>query len=516
MEQNSKVNASSFVQDEKAWMDCTAVFRNCQTTVSSSIPTISEQTFRWSLISAFQEGYAISALYAVPDSTGAIQVSAVLSCSSTAQLRICRCILQDTQWKSLVNQIPAVHLFEREMAEQQGIVLNGHPWPKPVRHSGNKAAESPLLLAQTDFCRIEGSEIHEVAVGPVHAGIIEPGHFRFQCYGEEVFHLDIALGYQHRGIESRLCVGPDVKTMYYIENIAGDTAVANAIAYCQALESLSGSSIPPRAEALRGIALELERLANHTGDLGALAQDIGYLPTSAYCGRLRGDFLNLTALLCGSRFGRGLIRPGGVLYDVDQARIEEFTKKFQDTIKDVENAVSLLWDTPSVLARFEGTGKLSLNCARDLGLVGPAARACGLARDTRHDFPSGIYQFYHLPIATFHSGDVFARAYVRWMEIQRSSAFILELLRSLPQGAIRTEIGKVRPGQLIVSLVEGWRGEVCHIGETNEYGFFTYYKVIDPSFHNWTGLAFALRNQQISDFPLCNKSFNLSYCGHDL
>ncbi|MDO5576412.1 MAG: hypothetical protein Q4F84_04980, partial [Fibrobacter sp.] len=202
-----------------------------------------------------------------------------------------------------------------------------------------------------------------------------------------------------------------------IENIAGDTTIANTVAYCQAIESLSGCNVSSRAETLRAIALELERLANHTGDLGALAQDIGYLPTSSYCGRLRGDFLNLTALLCGSRFGRGFVCPGGVQYDLDSQRTDLFTKKFLATIKDVQNAVSLLWDTPSVLARFEGTGKVSLQTATELGMVGMAARACGISRDTRHDFPYGIYKKSQLPVSACDTGDVFARANLRWMEI---------------------------------------------------------------------------------------------------
>ena len=176
-----------------------------------------------------------------------------------------------------------------------------------------------LLPGVMDFYRVEGDEVHEVAVGPVHAGIIEPGHFRFQCHGEEVFHLEIALGFQHRGIERALIGGPTRRTMYQMETIAGDTTVGHGQAYCMNMESLAGVFASPRAETVRGIALELERLANHTGDLGAIAGDVGYLPTASFCGRIRGDFLNMTALMCGSRFGRGLLRPGGIGYDCDAA-----------------------------------------------------------------------------------------------------------------------------------------------------------------------------------------------------
>jgi Ni,Fe-hydrogenase III large subunit len=267
---------------------------------------------------------------------------------------------------------------------------------------------------------------------------------------------------------------------------------------------------------LRGIALELERLANHTGDLGALAGDVGYLPTSSYCGRLRGDFLNMTAVVCGSRFGRGMVRPGGVGFDVDAPRAAELLEQLEQTLVDVRGAVGLLWDEPSVQARFEDTGALSRETCAGLGLVGPVARACGLQQDVRLEFPAGIYRFAQIPLSTWHTGDVFARAYVRWLEIQRSAAFVREQLTALPAGPVRADPEPLESDALAVSLVEGWRGEICHVALTDGRGRLARYKVVDPSFHNWMGLAMALRGQQISDFPLCNKSFNLSYCGHDL
>src|ERR1019366_3210798 len=234
------------------------------------------------------------------------------------------------------------------------------------------------------------------------------------------------------------------------------------------------------------------------------------------CGRLRGDFLNLTALLCGNRFGRTLIRPGGVGFDLEEERRGQFRERLEAAYRDVANAANLLWDSASVQARFDGIGTVSLEDCRDLGMVGPAARACGVEGDARQDFPSGIYRFAQIPVSTWQTGDVFARAYVRWLEIQRSVAFIRSQLHELPDGPVRANVVAPKPDHFVVSLVEGWRGEICHVVLTDGQGRFARYKIVDPSFHNWYGLALALRDQQISDFPLCNKSFNLSYCGHDL
>jgi Ni,Fe-hydrogenase III large subunit len=226
--------------------------------------------------------------------------------------------------------------------------------------------------------------------------------------------------------------------------------------------------------------------------------------------------LNVTAMVCGNRFGRGLIRPGGVAFDLDRDMAEEMKRRLAAVAKDARSAVELLWDTPSVMARLDQTGTLTRELCEQIGLVGIAARACGVPRDVRRDFPYGIYRFAQIPLSTWHTGDVFARAYVRWLEIQRSLAFVDEQLESLPEGPVVESPGPLRPDFSVVALVEGWRGEICHAVTTDSLGRFQSYKVVDPSLHNWFGLAMALRNEPISDFPLCNKSFNLSYCGHDL
>jgi Ni,Fe-hydrogenase III large subunit len=409
-------------------------------------------------------------------------------------------------YPSLTPDLPQVHLFERELFENDGLRPEGHPWLKSLRN--------PFAA---EFFSLEGGETHEVAVGPVHAGVIEPGHFRFQCYGENVEHLEIVLGYQHRGIEKVLEGGPDKRTIHFMETAAGDTSIGHSLAYSRIFESLAAGQVPARAEALRAIALELERIANHVGDLGALAGDVGYLPSKSFCGRLRGDFLNATAELCGNRFGRNFIRLGGVAYDVDAEQTRALAGRLENLLAQTDEAVELLWGTPSVLARFEHTGLVSRQDAIDMGLVGPAARACGLELDTRSDHPTGMYRYSSIPVSTYPTGDVYARAMVKMLEYRRSVRFILDTLASLPSGDITAEPNALLSGSMLaVSLVEGWRGEICHCAVTGQDGRFLRYKITDPSFHNWFGLALALRGQQISDFPLCNKSFNLSYCGFDL
>jgi Ni,Fe-hydrogenase III large subunit len=413
-------------------------------------------------------------------------------------------------YPSLTLKHPQAHLFEREVWEQHGLVPECHPWLKPVRRSDGAAP------AAGKFFQVEGREIHEVAVGPVHAGIIEPGHFRFQCSGEDVLHLEIALGYQHRGAEEALAGGPHRATLSQIETVAGDTTLGHATAYAMLLEALGGTEAPLRAQWLRALALELERLANHAGDLGALANDVAFLPTSAACGKIRGDFLNLTALLCGNRFGRGLVRPGRCGPDLEPQRARFLLENLRSALSGADEAAGWLWDANSVRARFEGTGPVSAEQAAEMGLVGVAARASGLVRDVRFDHPAGWHRFAQVPVAVWPGGDVFARARVRWLEIQRSGKFLEEQLGSPPDGEIHGDAGPPASKTLAVALVEGWRGEVCHVALTDAAGCFRRYKVVDPSFHNWTGLMLAMRGQAISDFPLCNKSFNLSYSGFDL
>jgi len=473
------------------------------------IPEFSVEDFVANVASGLEKRGRIASMFGVSEDEGT-RLVVVLAYDAENTLEVGRSIPFAGEYPSITQNYPQAHMFEREIYEQHGLVPHGHPWLKPVRKSAGNAPENG------PFFKVEGSEIHEVAVGPVHAGIIEPGHFRFQCSGEEVIHLEIALGYQHRGIEEAVSGGPHRSTLYQMETIAGDTTVGHTTAYAQVVESLSGYEPPLRVQWLRAIGLELERLANHTGDLGALAGDVAFLPTSSACGKIRGDFLNLTAVICGNRFGRGLVKAGPGLCDLPNTRISEFRNRFDEVLQDAEQAAEWLFDSASVRGRFENVGIVKKEDAEALGLLGPAARASGLVRDVRFDHPTDWFRFGQTPVSVWPGGDVFSRAKVRWMEIQRSGRFIQEQLMLAPDAEAPQPTGNLAPEMFAVSMVEGWRGSVCHAALTDAQGRFRRYKITDPSFQNWTGLALALRGQEISDFPICNKSFNLSYCGFDL
>jgi Ni,Fe-hydrogenase III large subunit len=493
--------------------------RNRRAIPLSLLPVEEIGRFRDTVGVAVRDGWRLTSFFGFAENAGT-RLLAILADDAGGRLGATSTVVQGS-FPSLTPYCPQAHQFEREIAEQCGVVPEGHPWLKPLRrhppdHSARPVEHIPYDRDRYDFFRFAGDEVHEVAVGPVHAGIIEPGHFRFQAHGEEVLFLEIMLGYQHRGVERLLENSDRQRSVLIAESIAGDTVIGHAGAHCGAIEALARSRKTPRAQTIRGVALEIERLANHIGDLGAIAGDIAFQSSAAYFGRMRGDCLNLLMMLSGNRYGRGLVRPGGVYFDLTPEMIEEMRGRLETLRDELKPVASLMFGNASVQARLEGVGVLSRQTCQSLGAVGVTARACEINRDVRHDHPYGVFRFAHIPVATAWAGDVHARALVRWLEVQRSLDFVVDQLGALPRGPIRVDCGPLQPAELAVALTEGWRGEIVHAVITDSVGGIRRYKVTDPSFHNWSAVAAAMPGNQISDFPLCNKSFNLSYAGHDL
>ena len=439
-------------------------------------------------------------------------IVAVLSDKNESIFNIVGCNFDNEELiiKSFANEYPHTNYFECELAENYGIKFKDHPWIRPVRKQNYVYGE------KYEFFKLDGEEVHEVAVGPVHAGVIEPGHFRFQCHGELVYNLEINLGYQHRGVEELLLKTPLNKQIQLAESIAGDTTIGHGITNCMAIEALTNTRVPLRAEIIRGIVSELERIAMHHSGLIGLANDVGFaLPSSSY-GRIRTLVINSVASLCGNRFGKGLLKYGGVRFDFNDEILAHVKKELTTVWNDIKKINDYLFSSIGALARFEETGTVSYELAESVALVGPAGRSSGLEEDVRVSFPYGVYRFSPIPIITLNTGDVFARAKIRALEIEESFKFVFEQLNNLPSGSIYNPLGNLMPMHGVVSVTEGWRGEIVHIVFTDVNGELSNYKIKDPSFNNWYGLSLALRNTAISDFPLCNKSFDLSYAGHDL
>jgi Ni,Fe-hydrogenase III large subunit/NADH:ubiquinone oxidoreductase subunit C len=422
--------------------------------------------------------------------------------------------------KSITPVCNQLHIFEREIHENFGVSFEGHPWLKPVRYPQNRKDQSKVM-DNYPFYEIESEELHEVGVGPIHAGVIEPGHFRFICNGEKVLHLEIHLGYQHRGIE-KLFIEKDraLQRCVLSECIAGDTAVGHALAHAQLIEALAGIAVDDALQIERCIALELERIAVHIGDTAALCADVAYQIGQVVCEALRTTIINTTQLWCGNRFGKGLIRPGGSNYHLNENVVNGILGVLDNNGQRFRQMTDTIYSMPSVLSRFDEIGAVTTGMALAIGAVGMAARTCNIARDIRATHPFQYYRNYPVKPVVLETGDVLARGMLRNLEVRESISIIRELI-----GIWREKKQEFKPpvydyiltpGSMAVSMVEGWRGEICHFAATDENGRITHYKVKDPSMHNWMALALAVRNQEISDFPVCNKSFNLSYCGYDL
>ena len=401
----------------------------------------------------------------------------------------------------------ALERYEREIAENTSISFEGHPWYKPVR-----------LKTGYPFFAMEGEELHEVGVGPVHAGVIEPGHFRFICSGETVYHLEIQLGWQHRGTERLMLEKKKlIERVLLCEGIAGDTSVSHSTAFATVWESLCG--FKPSEEVLwaRTIAAELERMANHTGDLGAICGDVAYQLGAAVFGRLRTPIVNFSQRWCGNRLGKGNVRPGYAPYAFTPALKEQLLGDLAAYERDFNEMCDKIMNYAGVLSRLEMTGVVTTELAASIGAVGMAAKCAGVCRDTRASHPYGAYSQLEVNPVVKSTGDVLARTELRIEEVRQSLVIIRQLLDRMPvfDGKM-VSCGKPAAASFAIALTEGWRGEICHCAITDASGELAMYKIKDPSFHNWMALALAVRNNEISDFPICNKSFNLSYCGHDL
>lgn len=426
---------------------------------------------------------------------------------------------EDVALPSLTALHPALHVYEREISELYNVEFDSMPWNKPLRFPFNRRNRNSTM-DNYPFYTIEGESLHEVNVGPIHAGIIEPGAFRFVCNGENVLHLEIALGYQHRGVEQAFCSTENrLRQTLLAEGIAGDSAVSHATAYATTIEKLCGKRASTALDVERTVALELERMAMHIADTGALSMDVGYQLGQVACEALRTMTINTTQAWCGNRFGKGLIRPCGTNKPLTAEKVEmirtnvkEIRRRYNEVREDIKSS-------PTLLSRFEECGIVPKAEMQRIGGVGMAARASGVKRDIRASHPYAAYstEIAHESIVK-RQGDVMSRLMIRSREVLQSADYIEQLLASYtPTELSRPDYeAELAAEALSFSMVEGWRGEICHVAITDNKGIISTYKVKDPSLHNWLALAIAVRGEGISDFPICNKSFNLSYCGHDL
>lgn len=466
-------------------------------------------------------GERLLTLFGRADGANHVITTAVLQ-STTGRLAILRArALRTASFEALTTRHPSAQMFERELWEQTGLTPEGHPWLKPVRYEGDRQKS----MHAHSFFSVRGEEIHEVGVGPIHASVIEPGHFRFMCHGEQVHHLELQFGYQHRDVEALLLKRPLLSLSSTVESIAGDSSIAYAWSYCAALEALSDTQVSMTTERVRGIALELERVAMHLSTLTGLATDIAFLQGGATYGRLRTAIINATMHICGSRFGRGWLRPGGVRFGIDAALRKDLLVTLADFTRDMEEINALMLTSRSVQSRFKGIGTVSQQTALDIGLTGLPARASGVAADMRSSLPGRLYESHPLALVTDETGDCWARMQLRMWEVEESVHWVTRLLDTpdLPldinEGSndeLPIDIGPLWHNTLCISIREGFRGPVIQALETGADGQLVHYKVQDPSLANWFGLTLAMRDNEISDFPICNKSFDLSYCGNDL
>jgi Ni,Fe-hydrogenase III large subunit/Ni,Fe-hydrogenase III component G len=433
------------------------------------------------------------------------------------------------EFPSLTPSIPAVNWHEREIRDWFGIGPVDHPnprkvathddWPDqvfPLRKDFDLMTPIPLCNRPRHVFRpVEGEGVFQVPVGPIHAGIIEPGHFRFSVAGEPILYLQIRLFYTHKATEKLFEQRPLANCVFLAESVSGDSSFSHATAFCQAIENLAGMEVPRRARLMRTLLLELERLYNHIADVGAIAADVGFMVANAHAMRLKERILRLNGQLTGNRLLRGMNVIGGVRWDWDSVQIEAVETVLSSVGREFELLTDLILSSASTLDRLDNTGVLQSQIARDLGVVGVAGRASGVNLDVRRDHPYAAYDEIAPKVIVYDRGDVFCRMKVRMDEANESIRIAKEAINRLSEGPVRTEIPLSPARNYGLGYVEGWRGEILVWIQMGEDGRISRCKIKDPSLNNWPALPEAVQGNIIPDFPVINKSFNLSYSGTD-
>jgi Ni,Fe-hydrogenase III large subunit/Ni,Fe-hydrogenase III component G len=429
---------------------------------------------------------------------------------------------------SVAAEIPAVNWQEREIQDWFGLVAEGHPNPRRVALHDNWPDIHPLrkdFPIDTVLPPFEGEQhiyrptlgegVFQIPVGPVHAGIIEPGHFNFAVAGEPILYLQLRMFYTHKGIEKKFEQLPVNRAVYLAESISGDSSFSHGTAFCQSIERAADIEIPARARRMRTVLLELERLYNHVGDIGAIVNDVGFAVGNAHASRLREFILGVNEELTGSRLLRGVVCPGGVRHDWQQQQIDDCSDALELFEAEFGDLMQIVDGSDSTRDRLEHTGILHPDKARDLGIVGVAGRASGVDRDLRRDHPYAAYGEVPFNVPVYQEGDVLRRMSVRADEVRQSLAIVGAMLTDLVPGSHRIDVPPLPPDCVALGAVEGWRGEILHWIRTGSQGRLERCKIKDPSLNNWPALVEAVQGNIVPDFPVINKSFSLSYSGTD-